>query len=271
MGSQICLRPELGLADLEICAINSDEGRICPTQACDFSTCKEVVMRLAFRHLQSIAFVMVFHSVLVLPAQAERQCNVPAGYYRIVNLEEAAAVELHAEASPGSHVLGMVRPGDIVQSDGTRGVGEGSTWQRVKIFQTEGWILARHLWRTLPLSLDEAEFPLAGWCGSHEPSWSLLWSGRELQMSTFPERYKVELSSAQPGVGTGVALVFGEAAGVSMTIIYKDEVCRDQRGVMSGLGSVYVLLASQGTQQVYSGCCSAALSAFSSRHVPGME
>ena len=90
-------------------------------------------------------------------------------------------------------------------------------------------------------------------------------------MTTFPERYKIDLLSARPGTGSGVSLVSGEAPGVSMTIIYKDEVCRDQTGVMSGLGSVYVLVTTQGKQEIYSGCCSATLSSFSSRQVPGME
>ena len=228
-------------------------------------------MCLARRCLQLPIIATLLAWALVSPAHAERQCNVPAGYYRLINLDGKFPIEFHAEASPQSKIISTLHPGEIVQSDGTRGVGEGNTWQRVKIFQTEGWILARHLWRTLPLSLDKADFPIAGWCGSYEPGWSLLWNGRELQMSTSSGRYKVGLSSAQPGVSSGVSLVSGGAAGVFMTIIYKDEVCRDQRGVMSGLGSVYVLVTRQGRQEVYSGCCSAAVSSFSSRQVPGME
>ena len=130
---------------------------------------------------------------------------------RIVNLDGKFPIEFRAEPSPKSDIISTLQPGEIVQSDGTRGVGEGNTWQRVKILQTEGSILARHLWRTLPLSLGDAQFPLAGWCGSYEPGWSLLWNGRKLQMSADPEKYKVELQTPQSGVGAGIALISGEA------------------------------------------------------------
>ena len=239
--------------------------------ASEIDASQEVIMHLARRLAAIAALATVLFLGFASSAWAERQCDVPAGYYRIVNLEGTLPVELHAAASEDADVLERVHVGDIVQSDGIRDVSGGMTWQHVKIIQTEGWILARHLWRTLPLSLDRAVLPEAGWCGSYDPSWGLLWTGHELQMSAYPEKYQVRLRPAQSVAGTGVALLAGTAPGVSFTIIYKDEICRDQAGVMNGLGSVYVLIDSGGRRQLYSGCCSAAASAFAKRAVPGME
>ena len=58
--------------------------------------------------------------LLVAPAWADRQCNVPAGYYRLVDPEDDGVIEFRELPSHQSHLLAALEAGEIVQSDGTR-------------------------------------------------------------------------------------------------------------------------------------------------------
>ena len=127
------------------------------------------------------------------PARAELDCNVPAGYYQVVNLDSTGPVAFYSDPSSSSTLLGELQPGDVVQSDGTRGQHEDRAWQRVKVLQTDGWVMARHLWRTLPKTLAKTELPLAGHCGAYQPLWSMRWDEHKVSMSLYPGRYDFDV------------------------------------------------------------------------------
>jgi hypothetical protein len=204
-------------------------------------------------------------------ALAERQCNVPAGYYRLVDLEDAGVVEFRETATHHSRLLSPLQAGEIVESDGTRAQGGGTVWQQVKILQTAGWVPARNLWRALPMTLGRSEFPVSGWCGSSEPLWSMSWNGAKLRLSLFPGRYDTDVENVQPGSSQRETLIAGKTAYVSYRVVYSDDVCRSVDGEMLGLGRAYVIVTRNGQEQLYSGCCNIASASFPKRSVPGQK
>ncbi len=136
--------------------------------------------------LKLILFVILTLMGGTTVSEADRTCDVPAGYYRLVDLEEAGVVEFRDRASHASRLLGALSAGDLVESDGTRAPDGGTTWQRVRVEQTVGWIPARNLWRTLPMTVEKTGLPVAGWCGGFAPLWSMSWNGKMLRLSLFP-------------------------------------------------------------------------------------
>ncbi len=193
------------------------------------------------------------------------QCNVPAGYYRIADMGDSETLDMHAGSSLQSDVIGMLRNGEIVLSDGTRGMGNDRTWQRVKVWQTEGWVRSQRLQRTLPLTLAKTDIPQAGWCGAYTPLWSMSWTAQKLSVSLYPGKHELALTSVQPGQSPGTTLLKGSSPELSMTLVYSDGVCRDEKGATQGWGTVYAVVRRDGVEQLYTGCCQAAVEAFVKR------
>lgn len=190
-------------------------------------------------------------------------CNVPAGYYRIVDLEGAGTVSLHADHSDRSQVLGTLHAGDIVFSDGTRGDRGDRIWQRIKPLQTTGWVQARNLHRALPLTLGKTDIPVSGWCGAFSPLWSIRWEGDAMTLSLYPGRHDMSVTSAEAGAHDGSGFVRAHDEQVSMTLIYSDEACRSETGAVEGWGKAQVLVRrAGGAEQLFTGCCKTAESAF---------
>lgn len=215
--------------------------------------------------------VLIFLALAAAPpALAERTCDVPAGYYRVVNLTGTEPIEMRATPSPNGDLLGLLAPGDIIESDGRRGQHFDRAWQHVRLLQTEGWVPASNLWRALPQTQDNTEFPVAGWCGATDPIWSLKWDKESARIALFPERHTLALSTVQAGTNPGAALVSGNAADAEVKVVYSSGVCRNPLGQMRGLGSVQVILSQNGAERLFSGCCSVDPSAFPKRHTPGM-
>jgi hypothetical protein len=221
---------------------------------------------LCFRFFILILLAMA----AALPAHAERTCDVSAGYYRIVNLTGTEPIEMRAAPSPDADLLGLLAPGDIIESDGRRDQHGDRAWQQVRLLQTEGWVQARSLWRALPQTQDNTEFPVAGWCGATDPIWSLKWDNNSARIALFPERHTMTLSAVQAGTNPGAVLVSGGATDAEVKVVYSSGVCRNPLGQMRGLGSVQVILSQNGTERLFSGCCSVDPSAFPKRHTPGM-
>jgi hypothetical protein len=237
--------------------------------ACPLSAPDEEIVMPWLRYLAVFAIVSGSFLLPAAPAQAEYKCNVPAGYYRLVDLENAGVVAFREQATHRSHLLGALNAGDIVESEGTRSTGDNISWQKVRVWQTVGWIPAQNLWRALPVTLEKTEFPAAGWCGNFEPLWSMNWSGAKMRLAFFPGRYESNLESVQPGSSAGEALLTGKTPDISYRIVYTGDVCRSDDGEMRGLGRAYVILTRDGQEKLYSGCCSAAQSSFPKRRVPG--
>jgi hypothetical protein len=220
---------------------------------------------VAMHKLCVLAVPAILQLVSSTPVQAERSCNVPAGYYRVVDPELEGALRLHEQPSLSSPVLAEIAKGDIVQSDGTRAQGDSFAWQEVKVMQTTGWIKARNLWRTLPLTHEQTEFPTAGWCGDFAPLWSMRWDHERLRLSLFPGRFDLPLTRVGAGASLGSALIAGEGEGVSYRIVFDDRICRNADGHMQGLGAAHLIITRDGREELYSGCCAAAPEAFSKR------
>ena len=196
------------------------------------------------------------------------QCNVPAGYYRLVDVESDGAIEFRQHPTHRSPLLSALEVGGVVESDGTRSPGD-TTWQKVKIMRTEGWVPARKLWRALPLTLEKSAFPAAGWCGDSSPLWSMTWDGKRVRFSLYPGRFETAVHSVKTSGNSASTLVSGSAPGMSYNVIYSEDVCRDLKGGMLGLGRAHLIVSRNGEQEIYSGCCTISASAFSSRPLPG--
>ena len=176
---------------------------------------------------------------------------------------------------------GEKRPADVIgnavkvmriavgeEAEDTRSRGD-TTWQKVKIMQTEGWVPARKLWRALPLTLEKSAFPAAGWCGDSSPLWSMSWDGKMVRLSLYPGRFETAVHSVKTSGNFADTLISGSAPGMSYNVIYSDDVCRGPDGAMLGLGRASLIVSRDGDQQIYSGCCTTSASAFSSRPLPG--
>jgi hypothetical protein len=221
-----------------------------------------------------IVLALLAITVLIMvtaAARADRDCAVPAGYYRLVDLEYAGAIEFRDRASHASRLLGALSAGDIVQSDGTRAQGGGTTWQQVRVAQSLGWIPARNLWRALPMTIGKTELPAAGWCGGHQPPWSMSWNGTRLRLSLFPGRIDTDMERVRSGAGPGETLLAGDTDGLSYRIVHSNDVCRSENGEMRGLGRAYLIVTRNGEDELFSGCCSVLPASFPSRKVPGQN
>src|SRR3954464_12247162 len=87
---------------------------------------REIVM--PWLRIPALAAVLAFSVLLPAPpAWAERQCNVPAGYYRLVDKEDDGAIEFRQMPSHRSKLLAALSAGEIVQSDGSRSPDENNT------------------------------------------------------------------------------------------------------------------------------------------------
>lgn len=221
------------------------------------------------RNVGFFSFIILSLAFLPLPALAERQCNVPAGYYRVVDVENDGAVEFRAEPSHRSRLLAALGAGEIVQSDGTRSPGGDTTWQQVTILQTTGWVPARKLWRTVPRTLDASLVPATGRCGDSQPLWSMSWDKAKVRLSLFPGRYDAGIGKVTTSGNFSGTLVSGSGAGMSYRFIYDDDVCRNPGGEMVGMGRVHLIVSRGGGEQLYTGCCTALPEAFAKRPVPG--
>ena len=199
---------------------------------------------------------------------SEFQCNVSAGYYRLVDVENDGAIEFRQQPTHRSALLSALEAGGIVESDGTRNRGNTS-WQKVKILRTEGWVPASKLWRALPLTLEKSAFPAAGWCGDSSPLWSMTWDGKRVRFSLYPGRFETAVHSVKTSGNSASTLVSGSAPGMSYNVIYSEDVCRDINGAMLGLGRAHLIVSRNGEQEIYSGCCTISASAFSNRPLPG--
>lgn len=213
-------------------------------------------------------------AVLLTPAAAlaDRQCNVPAGYYRLVDREQDGVIEFRQMPRRGSKLLAALQAGDIIQSDGVRSpdaAGSGTTWQQVTILQTTGWVPARKLWRALPLTLEQSEVPVTGHCGDTGPVWSMSWNAGRMRISLFPGRYELPIQAVTVSGNFASALVTGSAPGISFRFLYDGDVCRNAGGEMMGIGKAQLIVDRDGREWLYSGCCSAALQSFPVRSVPG--
>ena len=205
-------------------------------------------------------------------ALADRQCNVPAGYYRLVDVEADGVVEFRQSPSHRSKLLAALAAGDIVQSDGTRSpdkLSMDTTWQLVTILQTTGWVPARKLWRTLPLTIEKSDIPAAGRCGDTAPVWSLSWSGDRIRLSLYPGRFELPIQTVTVSGNNAGTVVSGGAPGISYRLVYDGSICRNADGEMIGIGKASLIVDRDGQEQLYTGCCSAAPAAFASRSVPG--
>ena len=155
-----------------------------------------------------------------------------------------------------------------MESDGTRSRGD-TTWQKVKIMRTEGWVPARKLWRALPLTVEKSGFPAAaGWCGDGSPLWSMTWEGKLVRLSLFPGRYEATVEAVKTSGNFADTLVSGSAPDMSYNMIYTSDVCRGIDGAMLGLGQARLVVSRNGAQEIYSGCCTISASAFPSRPLP---
>lgn len=209
-----------------------------------------------------IAFTALLLLAVAAPAFADRQCAVPAGYYRVVNVEAQRPVPMFSATTSEATLLATLQLGDIVLSDGTRGRAQDRTWQRVTLAQTEGWVEARHLWRTLPMTLQHSELPAAGWCSAFAPLWSVHWNEGMARLALYPGRYDLPVKSVQYGASQGSAMLVASSQQVSLTLVYGDGVCRSPNGVVQGLGSAYAIVRRGGTEQLFSGCCQALTASF---------
>jgi hypothetical protein len=224
--------------------------------------------------LAALAAIPVLTVIAPTGAHADRQCNVPAGYYRLVDRESDGVIEFRQTPSHRAKLLAALDAGEVVQSDGTRSQDAASaatTWQQVTILQTTGWIPARKLWRALPLTLDKSLVPAAGNCGDSSPLWNMSWTGDRLRLSLFPERYDLPIQAVATSGNSGGALAGGSSAGVSYRFIYEDDVCRNAKGEIAGIGRAQLIFTRGDREHLYSGCCSAAAASFPPRSVPGQE
>jgi hypothetical protein len=201
----------------------------------------------------------------VSPVLADRYCDVPAGYYRIVDPAGGTEVSLYADPSAQSQFLGTVHRGDIVFSEGIRTPRDNVTWQQVRLAQTKAWIPSRHLWRALPMTLAKTDLPAVGWCGDFAPLWSVSWTTRNFRVSLFPETHVFTTLALQSGMSPGTTIVNASSPDGAMTLVYSDAICRDQNGEVTGWGTAYLILNRNGNQRLYTGCCVADTAAFVKR------
>ena len=214
----------------------------------------------------SFCFAFVIDVLWPTPGHADlASCNVPPGYYRIVNPAAKEAVQLRAEPSQSSMFMGVLGNDEVVFSDGTRNQGQGVTWQRIRQDQVEGWVEASHLWRALPITLAKTDLPVAGSCGATSPPWGLRWDEHSVRMSLFPEKHEFTVQSVQAGVSPGSVLVTGLAPNASLSFVYSDEICHGVGNSSVGWGSAYIVLSQNGVQRLYKGCCNALRTAFTNR------
>ena len=202
------------------------------------------------------------------PGQAASQaasCNVPAGYYRVVNTGTEEAVQLRATPSHNAMLMGMLANDDVVFSDGTRDRRNDFTWQRIRQNQVEGWVEASRLWRALPMTLAKTDLPAAGYCGASSPPWGLRWDDHSVRISLFPEKLEFIVQSVQSGVSPGSVLVTGSAPEAAMSFVYSDEICSGAGNATVGWGSAYIVIRQNGVEKLYKGCCNALRIAFTNR------
>jgi len=216
--------------------------------------------------LTRFSLYLAFMNVLLwsTPGQAA-SCNVPAGYYRVVDFGTGEAVQLRAKPSHSSMLMGTLDNDEVVFSDGTREQGSDLTWQRIQQNQVEGWIAARHLWRALPMTLAKTDLPAAGYCGASSPPWGLRWDDHSVRMSLFPGKHEFAVQSVQSGVSPGSVLVTGSAPEAALSFVYSDEICHGAGNATVSWGSAYIVIRQDGVEKLYKGCCNPLRIAFTNR------
>ncbi len=212
----------------------------------------------------SLWLVFVNALLWLTPSQAN-STDVPVGYYRVVDFGTGETVQLRADPSHSSKLMGTLNIDDVVFSDGTRHIRNDLTWQRVRRNQFEGWVEASHLWRTSPMTLAKTNLPAAGSCGASSPPWGLRWDYHSVRMSLFPENHEFIVHSVQPGVSPGTVLVNGSDPEAAMTFVYSDEICHGEGNTTLSWGSAYILIRGNGAEKLYKGCCNALRTAFTNK------
>jgi Bacterial SH3 domain len=212
----------------------------------------------------SLCFAFMNALVWSTPGYAA-SCDVPAGYYRVVDFGTGEAIQLRAKPSHSSMLMGTLNNDEVVFSDGTRDEGSYLTWQRIRQNQVEGWVAARHLWRALPMTLAKTDLPAVGYCGASSPPWGLRWDDHSVRMSLFPGKHEFAVQSVQSGVSPGSVLVTGSAPEAAMTFVYSDEICHGAGNATVSWGSAYIVIRQNGEERLYKGCCNPLRTAFTNR------
>ena len=220
-----------------------------------------------YSSLAQFSLWLVFVNALLwsTPSFADRSCDVPAGYYRVVDFGTGEAVQLRAKPSHSSMLMGTLNNDEVVFSDGKRDRGSDFAWQRIRQNQVEGWVEASHLWRALPLTLAKTDLPAAGSCGASSPAWGLRWDDHSVRMSLFPEKHEFTVQTVQPGVSPGSVLVSGSAPEGTMSFVYSDEICHGEGNATMSWGTAYIVIRQNGAERLYKGCCNPLRIAFTNR------
>ena len=216
--------------------------------------------------LTRFAFYLAFMNALLSATPSHAfDCNVPAGYYRVVGAGSDAAVQLRAKPAHSAMLMGTLNNDEVVFSDGTRERDSFLSWQRVRQNQVEGWVEASQLWRALPITIAKTELPAAGYCGASSPPWGLRWDDHSVRMSLFPEKHEFGVRTVQPGVSPGSVLVTGSAPEAAISFVYSDEICHGADKATVSWGTAYIVIRQNGVDRLYKGCCNPLRTAFTNR------
>lgn len=126
-------------------------------------------------------------------------------------------------------------------------------WVKVRYFDKEGWVAARHLGAPLTYAGNEPPVPLQ--CGGTEPFWSLVFDKKTAlyrELGTEVDE-KLSIQDARASRNDLTTWVMGFDGGMlDRVVLSTDRMCSDG---MSDTDYLFRILLMRGDGEVRSGCC----------------
>lgn len=185
---------------------------------------------------------------------------VEIGYYRVVGVAAGDVLNIRADPSASSGIVGALAPGARpVEVLEVAPSGDGA-WGRVLVEDANGWVSMRFLESFEPGGLLATEVPDGLRCSGTEPFWGLdLGDGQAHFSATDIDEQSLPLTTGTPAVGRNHRFTFIAGSGPRrLTVVLgRNEACSDGMSDRDFGWRIDLVTEGIGKSPVaaYEGCC----------------